>query len=137
AIFREDVPDLADGAVSIVGHDVNNHRNAAGSVTFVLQFFDVSAFKLPGALHDRTLDIVGGHIHLFGIRDSLSQSRVAFGVSAPNTCRDGDFLDELGEHAPSLGINGAFFVFDTVPLRMAGHRYSFMRANFGLSLAEP
>ena len=35
--------------------------------------------------------------------------------------RDGQLLDDAGEHLAALGVGGALLVLDRVPLGMAGH----------------
>jgi len=48
----------------------------------------------------------------------------ALNVTPADASGDSDFLDVLREGPAALGVDGGFLVFDTVPLGMAGHRYS-------------
>src|SRR5262245_66181773 len=96
----------------------------------------MSTLEFSRAFLDRSFDVVGRHVHFFGVGYRFAEPRITFGVAAADARRDGDFLDQFREHASALRINGAFFVFDTVPLGMAGHNYSFKCANFRLSLAH-
>ena len=52
---------FACGAVTIIGQDFDNHRDAAGSVPFVADLLVTVAFAADGFL-DRALDIVLGHV---------------------------------------------------------------------------
>ena len=124
AVFRKDVPDLAHGAVAIVRDNLDQHRDAAGAVAFVHDFFDLTAFEFACALLHRPLDVIGRHVDGLGILDRFPQARIAFRIASANSRGNRDFLDELREHAATLGIEGALFVLNTVPLGMAGHRFT-------------
>ena len=122
AVLCKDVPDFTHRAVPVVRNHIHQHGHAARGISFVHDFVKLAALELSRALLNGSLDIVRRHIDAFGVLDRFAQPRIAFRVAATDTRRDGDFLDELREHASTLCINGAFFVFDAVPLGMARHR---------------
>jgi len=125
AVLAEDVADLGNRAVLVVGQagDVNGH--AAGAVAFINHFFVLGAFQLAGALLDGPLDVVGGHVGVFGGLDGAAQARVLVGVAAAGAGGHGDFADDFGEDLAALGVGRAFFMLNRRPFGMSGHVSSF------------
>ena len=115
------VPDLADGAVPVVGQRVDEDGDAAGAVALVRHFVVGDAFFFAGAAPDGPLDVVGGHVVLLGLGDDRAQARVHVGIAAAVAGRDRQFLDEAREDLAALGVGRALLVLDGVPLGMAGH----------------
>ena len=82
----------------------------------------MAALEFSRTLLDGSLNIVRRHIDAFGVLNRFAQPWIAFRIAASGARRYRDFLDQLREHAATLRINSAFFVFDAVPLGMARHR---------------
>jgi hypothetical protein len=116
------MPDLAYGPVAVVSNDFGDQRDSAGSVPFIHDFLELTAFEFACPFHYRALDVVGRHVERFGVCYGFPQSRVAFRVSAADPGRNRDFLDEFGKGSTALRVDGCLFVLDTVPLGMAGHK---------------
>src|SRR6185437_2647323 len=121
AVFAEGVADFADGAVAIVGIDVEQDSDSAGPVAFQGKFFVVDARQFASATLNGTLDVVGGHVFAFGREDGGAQPRIAVGIAAAIFSRNADFLDKTGKNLAPLGVERAFFMFNCCPLRMPGH----------------
>src|SRR5262245_34461864 len=116
AVLREDVTDLAYRAIPIIGDYIDNHRNAARPITFVLKFVELTAFEFACSLLDRAFDVVRRHVQLFCVGYCFAETRVTVGIATPNSCGNGDFFDHLREHPSTFGVNSAFLMFNTVPL---------------------
>ena len=115
AVLRECVTDLADGAVFVVGEDVDDEGDAAGAVALVSDLFVADAFELAGSALDGAFDVVGGHVLSFGGGDGAAQAGVAVGIAAAGFGGDGDFLDEAGKDFAAFGVCGALFMLDCRP----------------------
>ena len=110
--------DLADGAVLVVGRDLDHDRNAAGTVAFVCDFVDLAAFEFARAAHDGALDVVVRHRNGFGGQDGSAETRVPVGIAAIARS-DHDFFDDAGEDLAALGVESGLFMLDGRPFRMA------------------
>ena len=120
--MREEVADLGDGAVAVVGRALDQDRDAAGAVALEHELLVGGALELAGALLDGALDVVGGHVGALGLVDRGAQARVGVGVAAADAGGDRHLADELGEELAALGVERALLVLDRVPLGMSGHR---------------
>src|ERR1044071_2140749 len=112
---------LGHRAVAIVSHRLNHQRDAAWTITFVSDLFVIDAFFFTRAATYRALDGVVGHVTALGIKDGLAQTRIRIRVTAAGTRRDGNLFNKLREQFAALGIERAFLVLNTMPLRMSGH----------------
>ena len=128
-VLAQHVADLADGAVLVVGHRLDDDRRAAGAVALVVDLFVGDARQLAGAALDRPLDVLGRHVGRLGFGDHGAQPRVHVEVAAAIPGRDGHFLDEAREQLAALGVKRALLVLDGVPLGMAGHGVAPKREN--------
>ncbi len=72
----------------------------------------MDALQLPGAFLDAAVDVVLGHVGVFGGLDGLPEPGIGRGIPSPQPGGDGDFLDQTGEQPAPLGVGGAFFMFD-------------------------
>jgi hypothetical protein len=81
AVLGKDVTDLGDRSILVVGHDLHEHRRAAGTVSLVQDFLVRDTRQLAGPFHDRPLDVVGGHVLFFGFLDGRAEARVAVGIA--------------------------------------------------------
>ena len=82
AVLAEGMADLADGAIAIVGGEVEQHGDAAGTVAFEIEFLVGRARQFAGAALDGALDVVGRHVLGLGVEDGLAQARVLVGIAA-------------------------------------------------------
>src|SRR5215469_41771 len=120
AVFAEHVADFADGAVAIVGVDVQQNSDASRAVALERELFVGGAGQFAGAALDRPLDVVGGHVCRLGGGNRRTQARVALRITAIFGS-NGYFLDETGENLAALGIERALLVLNCGPFGMAGH----------------
>ena len=86
---------LGDGAVAIVGHRLNQQRDAAWTITFVSDLFVVDAFFFTSAATNGAVDRVVRHVAGFRVGNRFAQTRVRIGIAAACPRRDSQFLDEL------------------------------------------
>ena len=121
AVLAEHVPDLADGAVLVVGQRLDDQRRAARTVAFVGDLLVRDAGQLAGAALDRALDVVGRHVDRLRLGHDGAQPRVTVDVTAAGASRDRQFLDDAREDLAALGVGRPLLVLDCVPLGMAGH----------------
>src|ERR1700722_16393549 len=115
--------DFADGAVAVVGSDVDDNGDATRAVAFTRDFLVAEAFDLTGAALDGPLDVVLRHVLRFCGQDGGAQPGVGVRVTAA-LGSNSDFLEQAGEYLAALGIERAFFVLDCGPFGMAGHKTS-------------
>ena len=118
AVFGEDMADLADGAVAVVGGHVDQHGGAARAVAFEHDFLDLPAFQFAGAAHDGLLDVVGRHADGFGGEDGGAQARIGVRIAAA-AGGDRDFLDDARKTLSALGVQGRLLVLNGGPFGMA------------------
>src|SRR5947208_532186 len=116
------MPDLSHGAVAIIGYRIDQKRDAAGTITLISNLFVIDAFLFTCAAPNRAVYGVVWHVAGFRVRDCFPQARVGVGITTAGTRRHGDLFDELSEELAALGIQRTLLVFDTMPLRMSGHR---------------
>ena len=113
--------DFADGAVAVVGCDVDQERPRRPGRSLRTDFVDLAAFEFACAAHDRALDVVGRHADGFGRGDGGAQARVGFRVAAAARGNH-DFLDEASERFATLGVKRRLFVLDRGPFTVSRHR---------------
>src|SRR6266404_912137 len=124
-VLLEDVADLGDRPVTVVGQDRDHDRDPRGAVALVVDLLVVDALELARPLLDRALDVVARHARGLRRRDGGAQAGIGVDVTAPHTRGDGDLLDHLGEDLAALGVLGRLLVLDRAPLRVAGHEFPF------------
>ena len=115
AVLAEGMSDFADGAVAIVGADVDQYRSASGTVSLERELFVVDAGEFAGTTLNGALDVVGRHVLGLRIRDGLAQAGVLIHVAAILR-RDGDFLDQARENLAAFRVKSALLVLDCGPL---------------------
>src|SRR3989454_9392296 len=90
-------------------------------VAFELELFEVDAWELAGPALDGLLDVVGGHVDVFGLGDGQAEAGVALGVATSEASGDGDLTDDLGEDLAALGVYGRLVPLRGRPGTMAPH----------------
>ena len=115
AVLGEDVADLGDGAVAVVGGALHQDGHAARAVTLEGDLLVGGPLQLARALLDGALDVVGGHVDALGLVHRRAQAGVGVGVAAADARRDGHLADDLGEDLAALGVERALLVLDRVP----------------------
>ena len=113
------MPDLGHGAIAIIGHGLNEQRDAARAIAFVRDLFIVHAFFFAGAAPDGAIDRFIRHVAGLGVGNRLAQTRVGIRVAAARARRDRQFLDEFGKEFPALGIERALLMLNRMPFRMS------------------
>src|SRR5262249_54361831 len=121
AVLREDMANLRHRAVAIVSHRLNHQCHTTGTVTLVSNLLVIDAFLFTRATANRAVDGVVWHVAGLGIIDRLAQTRVRIRVAAAATRCDSDLFNKLREQFAALGIERAFLMLNTMPLRMSGH----------------
>ena len=105
--------DFVRGAVSVVGESLQHDGDAPGTVTLVQDLDHLNTVVgLPGSALDSPLDVVVGHVAVFGPLDSQSQAEVGIWVSATLTSGADDLLGQLGEELASTGVSGRLGMLD-------------------------
>src|SRR4030095_1700764 len=112
---------LSDSTITIISDRLNHQRDAAWPITLIRNLFVVHARFFAGTATDRSVNRVGGHIAGLAVGDSLAQTSVTVGISSTRAGSNGDLFYELSEKLAALSIERAFFVLDTMPLRMSRH----------------
>ena len=121
AVLGEGVADFGDGARAVVGQAVDHDRRAADAVALVADLDVIDALKLAGALLDRVVDLVLGHVDGLALVDGHAQARVERRVAAAHLGGHGDFLGDFGERGAALFVLAALAVLDVGPFGMSGH----------------
>ena len=112
---------LGHGAVGIIGRYFNEDGRTAGPVTLVGQLLIDAAFKLAGALLDRSVDVVVRHVHRFGGIDGGAKARVAARVAAAALSGYGDLTNDLGPRGCSARVGDSLLALDLLPFAVSGH----------------
>src|SRR5262249_42825757 len=123
AELGEDVPDLAGGAVAVVGERLDVDRGAAGAVALVDRLLPGLGVPAAGALQDRALDVVLGHVGGARLVHREAQPRVRARLPSAEAGRGRDLADQLGEDLPALRVEGALLAPDRRPFRVSRHRH--------------
>ena len=120
-VLREQVTDLADRPVLVVGQRLNHQRHTAWPVAFVGDLLVGDAGFFTRATANGALDVLARHVVGLGVGDDRAQTRIDARITTAVTGSDGQFLDDAREGLTALGIGGTLLVLDCVPLRMARH----------------
>ena len=107
--------DVGGGAVAVVGHRLDDQRDAAGAVALVADLIVIIALAAD-RLVDGALDIVLGHVLGAGRQNGRAQARVHGRVGHPHLRRHRDFAGELGEHLRANRVHPALAVHDILEL---------------------
>jgi hypothetical protein len=116
AILAHEMAKFADDTIAIGGDGLNEHAYPARTVSFEGHFFILFAFELAGAAEQSTLNVVIGHVLVFGGEDGGAQAGIGIDIATAEARGDGNFTDDAGEDATALGVGGGFFVLDGGPL---------------------
>jgi hypothetical protein len=118
------VTDFRDRALLVIGHALDKHRDPAGAVTFIGDFFVGHTGKLAGTTLNGTFDVLARHVCGLRRRDRRAKPGVRFLVTTAVPRRDLNFLDEGGKNLSPLRVERAFLSPNGCPLGMSGHRDS-------------
>src|SRR5438552_3054312 len=121
AVPGEEVPDLGDGPVRVVGRRLDEDRRAARTVAFVGHVFVLHALQPARALLDGAIDVVPRHVLGLGRLDGGAETRIPGGVAAALPRGDGDFPDQLGEGGAASGVGDGLLPLYLLPFAVAGH----------------
>ena len=121
AVLAEDVPDVADRAVAIVGRGLDQNRRAARPVAFEGDLFVGHARQLARAALNRTLDVVLRHVFSLCRSHCSAQSRILFRIAAAlaaiviSLIRRVNILPRFASSAPFLCLIVAHFEWPDMP----------------------
>src|SRR5690554_2281581 len=130
-MLGEHMPNFGDDAVSIIGRAGQKDRHAAGAITLIIKGFIGDAFELAGALFNRTLNRILGHIGGFGLVDIHAHFVIGVEVPAAAARRRGDLLDQCAEDFAALGVFAALFMLNIRPFTMSSHRDTSLFEDYG------
>src|SRR5690606_11316394 len=120
AVLAEHVPDLADGAVAVVGEGLDQHRDAAGAVALVEDLLEVAAFAAAERPLDGALDVVQGYVVALRGRQRVLQREVDAGVTAAARAHGGlDRADVLADDLAALTVQHRLLALDLGPFAMS------------------
>src|SRR5690606_34415435 len=112
-VLAEDVPDLAGGAVLVVGERLDQHRHARGAVALVHGRLEVAALAAAQRALDGALDVVDGHVVALRGRQGVLQGQVGGRVAAAAGAHRGlDGADVLADDLAALLVERALLTFD-------------------------
>ena len=115
ASFAENITDLGNGPVPVVGHDLDNDRHAARSVSLVDYFLVRDPRQFAGAFLDRTLDVLGRKADRLRLCDRCPEAGIPAGISASKLGCDRNLLADLGKALSTLRISSGFLVLRCCP----------------------
>ena len=118
-MLREQVTDLTDRPVLVVGEGLNQQRDTAGPVPLVGDFLVRNARFLARAAANGALDVLARHVGCLGVGHDRPQARIHVDIAAAGARRDRQFLDDAGEDLAALGVEGTLLMLDCGPLGMA------------------
>src|SRR3954469_18999143 len=107
--------DFADGAVPVIGGELDQQGDAARTVALPPPLFVGRAGQFAGTTLDGAFDVVAGHIGGFGVEDGLAQTRVFIRIATPDTGGHDDFANNTGEDLAALSVERALLVLDCGP----------------------
>src|SRR5258708_39496527 len=113
--------DLGDGARTVVGQAVDDHRCAVDAVALVAHLFVIHAFLCAGAALRRALDRVLGHVVVHRLVDGEPKPWIGPDVAAGELRGDRDLADQATEDLAALGVGRRLAVLDVCPLAVPGH----------------
>ena len=76
AVLGEEVTQIGDRPITIVGHRFDQNRHATRPVAFVDYFLEVVAFQLARSLLDGSLDVVLWHVERLGLVHREPEPRI-------------------------------------------------------------
>src|SRR6185295_16310041 len=109
---------------AVVRQALHDHRHPRRAVALVADLLVVGALQLAGALLDRALDVLVGHVRFLGRVHRYAEARVAGGVPAAQPGRHGQLLDDLVEELALGGAHRLLLALDLRPAVVAGHGFS-------------
>src|SRR5690606_30582701 len=120
AVLAEDVPDLAHGAVAVVGEGLHQHGDAAGAVALVEDLLEVAALATAECALDGTLDVVERDVVGLGRSQGVLQRQVDAGVTAAACAHGGlDGADVLADDLAALTVQHRLLALDLGPFAMS------------------
>ena len=113
--------DVGHGPGRIVGHRLDDQRDAGWSVALVRDLLDVLAGELSGSLLDRAIDVLLRQRLGLARLDRHAQSRVPRRIAATHLGGHRDLTNQLGEERTTLGVGRRLVVLDLLPFTVASH----------------
>ncbi len=117
----EGVAQFGDGAVAVVGHAADQHRDTAGAIPLVGHFLDLAALERACAPLDGTLEGIARHVLGAGPVEREAQPRIGGDLVAAEAGGHGQLADEPRECLRTLLVLGALAVLDVRPFAVASH----------------
>src|SRR5260370_11859938 len=116
------VASLWGGAVFVGGGSLDDNRDAAGTIAFVDNLFEIDRFDaLAGPAFNGAINIVVRHTLRASRLNCAAKTRVSVRIAAAGFCGDGDLLGKLAEDLTAFCVDCAFETLDLRPLAMSLH----------------
>src|SRR5207249_5986201 len=107
--------ELADYAVAIRGHRLNQHAHTARSISLEGHFFVLLAFELPRAAQNGALDVVVRHVLVLRRENRRAQARIGVGIASADARRNRDFSNDSSKRAAALRVSRRFLMLNGGP----------------------
>ena len=122
AVFSEDGFDFGEGAVAVIGSDLDEDSEAAGAVGGV-EFLGEGGGGFVSGAFDGAFDIIIWHIGGLGFVDSESEGGVGGGIGAVSS-GNGNHVADFGEDFAAFSVNDGLLSFSRRPFTMSCHKKS-------------
>src|SRR5438309_11059288 len=103
-------------AVAVVGHRLDQDRNAADAIALVGDLVVIYALGVAAAAFDGAVDSVVRHVGRLCVQNAFAQTRVCVRITAARAGSDRYLFDKLCKDLAALRIRRAFLMLYCVPL---------------------
>ena len=134
AVFGKIAANIAGGSVAVVGKGFYNNRYAAGTVTFVSDFFEGGFIAKAGSFFDGSFDVIVRNVVCFCFKNKSLEFAVVCGIWAAFANCNGDFFTDFGKNLAAGRIDALFFTFDGTPFGMSGQYISLLAGKISLQI---
>ena len=121
AILCEHGPQIAAGAVAVIGQSLGDDGDAMRAIAFIAHFLIILALPGGNGALDGTVNRIARHIRGQRGFHRGAQAWIGRRIGQADFGRDGDFADQLAEGLGFLGTLGRLAVHDVFRVGMAGH----------------
>ena len=130
------MPHLGDGPVPVVGHDLNQHSDAARGIALVGQLLHIVRFTSAGASGNGVVDGVALHVGTEGFIDRRAKTRVVFYEGPTRSRSHNKFTNQFCKQLTALRVLSRLAVLDICPFTVASHGKLLVGGGLGASGAQ-